>query len=306
LLEEVEVAMRLAHPPPEVLQGLYLGAICAGGTSVHGHQRWDDVSSKLMLSIAYEPLQRRIRYVAARVVWVLRHQKAAVSEWMATLTDGIHSRLYSPLFSQHLEILKASPIIRDLVFDAFNEAAAAVGAQLLKNLEGTLTAGCISPELMLRPSTEPSLDPTKEAAGEKEAPPAPTTKSGRATEARKRVASEMRLRSGPSVGLPIQLRDRVFEPSEAKRTLPFIEVRLRHSFAVLADVLANQAFAFADTSMTSLCRREVDEAMNNIEFSADQYRALAGHHSELVKTAQEVEKRLNSVRICVNELRGLR
>jgi hypothetical protein len=311
LLEEVEVAMRLAHPPPEELAGLMLGAIRAGGTSVHGHQRWEDVSSKLMLSIAYEPLRRRIRYVAARVGWVLKHQKAAVSEWMSTLSDGPTARLYSPLFSQHLELLRKQPIVRDLVFGAYNEAAEAVGAQLLKNLEGTLTAGCISPELMLRPSTEPSLDPAKEVsapaglAAPSESPKAatPKAKSGRATEARKRVASEMRLRSGPSGGLPVQLRDRVFEPSEAQRTLPFVEVQLRHSFSVLADTLANQAFAFADTSMTSLCRRQVDEAMNKIEFSSDQYRALAGRHSEMRDNADQVEKRLDSIRICVRALR---
>merc|ERR1719183_3307006 len=100
--------------------------------------------------MAYEPLLRRIRYVAARVAWVLSHQKTAVSDWMAFHSAGPSSRLYSPLFSQHLEVLRNAPIVRELVFGAFDEAAAAMGAQVLKNLEGTLIAGCVSPELMLR------------------------------------------------------------------------------------------------------------------------------------------------------------
>merc|ERR1719198_1653541 len=82
LLAEIEVAMRLAHPPAEELANLMKAAVQAGGCSVHGHSRWDDVASKLLMSMAFDPLCRRIQYVAARVAWVLRQQKAAVAEWM--------------------------------------------------------------------------------------------------------------------------------------------------------------------------------------------------------------------------------
>merc|ERR1740123_1424828 len=91
--------MRLSHPPPEELANLMLNAVRAGGTGVHGHQRWEDVASKLMLSLAFEPLRRRIRYVAARTIWVLKIQKNAVSEWMSNISEGPAARLYSPLFT---------------------------------------------------------------------------------------------------------------------------------------------------------------------------------------------------------------
>lgn len=299
LLAEVEVAMRLSHPPPEELAGLMLAAIRVGGTGVHGHQRWEDVASKLMLSIAYEPLRRRIRYVAARVVWVLRHQKAAISEWMSSLLDGPAANLYSPLFAEHVKILRKYPIVRDLVFNAYNDAASTVGEQVLKNLEGTLMAACISPELMLRPSTEPALDPNKPVS-------VPATKDERSSDARQRVAAEVCHRASQSGGMPVQLRDRVFEPSEAVQTLPFLEVKLRHAFGVLADVLANQAFAFADTSLTTLCRRQVDEAMNKIDFSIEQKQAMAAQHAELKDVADQVEVRLGAVQNCISRLRSTR
>lgn len=301
LLAEVEVAMRLSHPPKEELSALMLNAVRAGGTGIHGHQRWEDVSSKLMLAIAFGPLQRRVRYVAARVIWVLKHQKAAVSEWMSTLSDGPASKLYSPLFSEHLRILRSYPVVRDLVFAAYDNAVSVVGEAVLKSLEGTLMAACINPTTMLRPATQPDLDPRR-----KPATPATASQKSRAAEARRRVAEEMRLREGPSGGLPVQLCDRVFEPKEAVQALPFVEVKLRHAFAVLANILSNQAFAFSDTSLADLCRRQVDKAMSDIDGSPEQRQALGARHKELEGVAVQVEQRLDAVRRCIAALRGVK
>ncbi|CAE8599542.1 unnamed protein product, partial [Polarella glacialis] len=254
LLAEVEVAMRLAHPPPEELANIMVAAVRAGGTGVHGHTRWEDVSSKLMLSIAFDPLLRRIRYIAARVIWVLQNQKAAVSEWMSVLSEGPAARIYSPLFAQHLTVLRASPIVRELVFGAYDEAVAFVGEQVLKNLAGTLTAACINPEIMLRPRTQPDLESSKPKAAPQIAPEMPASaekttpssgsgssgKSTRFKEARLRVAAEMTRRSGPSGGLPKNLRDRIFDPKEAAQTMPLVSMQLQRAFGVLSDILANQ------------------------------------------------------------------
>jgi hypothetical protein len=259
-----------------------------------------------MLSMAFHPLRKRIRYIAARVAWSLRQQKATSAEWMAMMSEGPAARFHSPLFAQHLAILRSSPIARDLVFGAYDGAAAAVAEQVLKNLQGTLTAGCINPNIMLRPKTEPDMDPSKMVKMTDEQ----RSKSGRTTEARKRVKAEMSAREnrrrGPSGGLPPQLRDKVFEPSEAIATLPFVEAKLRYAFSVLTKILANQAFAFADTALASLCRRHVDEAMSAIDFSPEQRRVLDARHSELKTISQQVDTRLEAVRRCLSALRSVR
>merc|ERR1719362_95334 len=311
LLAEIEVAMRLAHPPAEELSALMLNAIRADGTGVHGHVRREDVSSKLMLGIAYGPLRRRIRYVVARVIWVLKNQKAVVSEWMATLSDGPAARLYSPLFSEHLQILRAYPLVRDLVFAAFDGAVSVVGEAVLRSLQGTLTAACINPAIMLRASTEPSMDPRKAASiptpQQQTGKAAKAAHAARALEARARVAQEMRKRESAAAGgtgLPVQLLDRVFEPGDGAKLLPFVEVKLRNAFSVLAGILSNQAFAFSDTSLANLCRREVDEAMNKMEGTEEQKAVLDARHKELDGTAREVEQRLAKLRHCCTTLRN--
>lgn len=314
LLAEVEVAVRLAHPPEDSIKNIAVAAICAGGTGVHGHQRWEDVSSKLMLTFAFEPLLQRLHYVAARVIWLLRHQKLAVSEWMSFLAEGPGARISSPLFTQHLTVMRSSPIVRDLVYDAYDGAVGAVGEQLMKNLTGTLTAACINPELMLRPQTETELDLkglNKEAPKEVDAKEADVTgpssgrPQGQRAQAKDRVLKEMRRRAG-DCGLAGKLQDRVFEPKEVKSAAPLVAVRLQRAFASLAGILATQAYAFADASLTTLCRREVDEAMNGIDFSDEQRRVLEARHRELYEAVKEVDGRLNSVKRCLLSLRGAR
>lgn len=312
LLAEVEVAVRLAHPPQESLKNFAVAAICAGGTGMHGHQRWEDVSSKLMLTIAFEPLVLRLRYVTARVIWLLRQQKLAVSEWMSFLAEGPGARISSPLFTQHLTAMRSSPVVRDLVYGAFDDAVGAVGEQLMKNLMGTLTAACINPEIMLRPRTDPDLDLTVEKEqkdcemnGKEKGKELDPLRKRR--EARQRVAQEMRKRSGPELcGLPAQLQDRIFDPKDVKSSAPLVVRKLHKAFGTLAGILATQAYAFADASLTSLSRREVDEAMNGIDFSPEQRRILEARHQELYDVAKEVDGRLESVKKCLSTLRNAR
>jgi hypothetical protein len=281
-----------------------------------------------MLSIAFDPLRSRIRYIAARIAWMLRHQKATVIDRMATISEGPAARYHSPLFAQHLGILRSSAIARDLVFNAYDGAASNVAEAVLKNLESTLMAGCINPDIMRRPRTDPEMTPAKmEKLTEEE-----TSSSGRMAICKKRVKDEMDLRecrrSGPSggvaaktgtdatavpkqsgrswSGLPLQLRDKILEPNEVVSALPHVEAELRRSFLVLERVLAIQAFAFADTAMISLCQRGVDEAMAVIDFTPEQRRALGERHAELQDVTMQVEKRLKAVRRCTTALRRVR
>lgn len=53
-------------------------------------------------------------------------------------------------------------------------------------------------------------------------------------------------------------------------------------------ILATQAYAFADAALTTLCRRQVDEAMNGIDFNPEQRHVLEGRHQELFALAKEV------------------
>jgi len=302
------MAIRLAQPPKEQLEMLLLHAIQVGGTSVHGHQRWDDVTSKMLMPIAFEPLRRRIHYVAARVAWALREQKPAVAEWMATLGEGPNSRVYSPLFPQHLQVLRTSPITRELVFNAFDAAANNVAVQLLRSLESTLTAGCMHAELMLRPPTVIEMDPPGKDGDASASSSAvfDKTKEQRSSDAMARVKAEMKRRSGPNNALPKELRDRVFEPRDAPLAMPYVEQLLRHAFSVLTNQLAGQAFAFADTLLAALCRREIDETMNRIEFTPEQHTALTSRHEGFHTAAQKTLTQHSALQRCIAALRNAR
>jgi hypothetical protein len=317
LLVELEVAIRLAHPSPDEIAALSDAAMQAGGTTSHGPQRWDDVASKLLMSIAFEPLFNRIRYMAARVAWFLRQQKAAVAEWMATTADSGSHSLHSPLFTQHLQMLRSSPLTRDLVFAAFDKAADRAAMRLLENLESTLTAGCLNPSSVLRPRTRPSVSTESETAQPQTEDPKArrargrngrdraqdAARSQRIGESRRRVTEEMSRRNSSSDGLLPGMRDRTFQPTDVDKSIAHVEQELKRTFSKLGGILANQAVAFADTTLTGLCRRYMEEAMSEIGLDADQERAVAARHSELREQAEVVDAQVAAVRRCVEECR---
>mmetsp|Transcript_43566 Transcript_43566/g.100352 ORF Transcript_43566/g.100352 Transcript_43566/m.100352 type:complete len:837 (-) Transcript_43566:143-2653(-) len=314
LLLEIEVAMRLARPSKEELAGLHLASVQAGGTGVRGHQLWEDVFEKLLREIAFEPLRRRVRYVAARIGWSLRQQKIAVADWMATLEDGrgrhanVYARQFSPLFPQHLAVLRSSAMTRELVFGAHDLASDKVAFELLRDIEGTLTAGCVNPALMMRPNTQPEL---KEGATRSQTENGSNGtgssggRSGGGEGSKLRVKSEMTRRSGRSGGLPTVLQQRVYDSKEAIHALPCIELQLRTAFRRLTNVLTHQAYAFADTALNSLCRVHLDEAINSIDFTPEQARAITKRHSELLNDAKQVEKQITALRRCAEALKGV-
>lgn len=304
--------MRLAHPSEKDLASLAAAAVQAGGTSIHGHQRWDDVASKLLMSIAFKPLYKRIQYIAARVSWILRQQKAAVSDWLAMLADGPGHQMQSPLFAQHLEIMRSSPLTRDLVFQAYDRACEAAAARLLQILESTLTAGCLNASSVLRPNTKPSVTNEVNAVQ-----PAPTLAEGatsgrarpprrnassaqnRGSEARKRVTAELERRTSSSGGLLPNMRDRTFQPKQAKKAMALVESELKRAFSKLSNTLANQAVAFADTTLTTLCRRYMDEEMSAIRLDENQERAIGVRHAELKKQAAVIDGQVTTVHRCI-------
>ncbi|CAE7206952.1 GIP, partial [Symbiodinium microadriaticum] len=97
--------------------------------------------------------------------------------------------------------------------------------------------------------------------------------------------------------------DRVFEAKDVASVAP-VTLQLQRAFATLAGILATQAVAFADAALTAFCRREVDEAMNRIDFSPEQRKVLEERHGELLEVSKQVDGRLSSVRRCVMVLRS--
>jgi len=302
LVVEIEIAMRLSHPPAEKLAGLALAAVRCGGTGVHGHQRWEDVSSKLMMSIAFEPLRTRVHYIAARVAHALTRQKALVTAWMATSAEGPTNMFQGSIFAKHIALMRSSPISRERIFNAYDEAAKDLATQVLKYLNSTLMAGCISPAIMLRPNTNPDMDPSKMKKSEESEDA--RTPAARTLEAKQRVKVEMAKRESKGAGgLPKSLRDIAFEPATSIQSLPHVEVMLRKAYRVLAQVVSNQAVAFVDAAMSGFTQNGLEMAMTSLDFTPEQWRALREKHGEMANMRKQVDDRLDALYKCTSSLR---
>lgn len=282
LVAEVEVAARLAHLPPEASALLGRAALQFGGPSwTQSRQRLEDLAPQLMLGVAFAPLQSRARYVAARTAWALRQQQATAMGWLRSLSSDPACRNYSPLFLEHHRIIESSPSVQELVAMAMEEAVATVAGQLLRNLEATLTAGCCSPLLLLRPRTvcvervgENTVgtgsgadvsDGIAELRGQvadlatsKGVDPQETPCVGRPgeslgdhrSEARRRVREEWLRRDAGSVA----------KGGDAA----FLDAQLLHCFKVLRGALSSQVIAFAGSALLAFSRRHIDEALASL------------------------------------------
>eukprot|EP00930_Biecheleria_cincta_P084179 TRINITY_DN7366_c0_g1_i1.p1 TRINITY_DN7366_c0_g1~~TRINITY_DN7366_c0_g1_i1.p1 ORF type:complete len:815 (-),score=143.95 TRINITY_DN7366_c0_g1_i1:342-2786(-) len=242
---ELEVAMRLGTLGSEELRRFQAAEAQLAGIHAHGPSRWEDILTKLMFFVGFEPLRKLVRYAAARVMCLLRRQKVAVDDWIAKANSQL-SQSCSPYVLRQVADLQSDPRRRWLVLDAFDRAATAMAATLDGCLLATLMAGCENPRLLLLPTTWPSLE--MPAVCELE-----TSASDRRVHARQRVKAEVSRRHGPAA----QLHDSA-APSLHK---------LRLAVGVLASSLRIQALAFTETAYATLYSKHLEEAM--IEMKCD-------------------------------------
>eukprot|EP00928_Gymnodinium_smaydae_P028187 TRINITY_DN21561_c0_g1_i1.p1 TRINITY_DN21561_c0_g1~~TRINITY_DN21561_c0_g1_i1.p1 ORF type:complete len:1079 (+),score=269.65 TRINITY_DN21561_c0_g1_i1:62-3298(+) len=340
LLAEVEVALMLSSMPQAELRRLRSAIIQLAGTRARGHQRWDDVTASLMLSVAFEPLRRRVRYVAARVAWALRELRECATAWMASTSAGpLASFQSAPVLAEHCETLRASSIVQELVYSAFDTAVAAVAGQLLRSLEGLLLAGCMNPPLVLQARTQRGLDlppssatsaaalaPAPAPAADRAAAPAATaapsapaatTAGSRASQrksglglgaavvsARDRVKLEMERRLLPvQGGMPAQLRDRVCSARDAGAALPHVEAELGLVFNVLSKDLIAMALAGAGTALSALHSRKLYEAMSSLEIGGELKKTFDARQAELESAAARAASRADLAARCLRAVR---
>merc|ERR1719443_1088655 len=128
----------------------------------------------------------------------------------------------------------------------------------------------------------------------------------RGSDARKRVTAELERRTCGSGGLLPNMRDRTFQPKEAKKAISAVDQELKRAFSKLSNILANQAVAFADTTLTTLCRRYMDEEMSSIKLDENQERAVGVRHAELKRQAEVIDSQVTTLSRCIAECQSAR
>eukprot|EP00931_Biecheleriopsis_adriatica_P032521 TRINITY_DN18976_c0_g1_i2.p1 TRINITY_DN18976_c0_g1~~TRINITY_DN18976_c0_g1_i2.p1 ORF type:complete len:551 (+),score=106.93 TRINITY_DN18976_c0_g1_i2:57-1655(+) len=252
MLCELEVSLSQASLSDEELDKLKHAQVQLRGVHAHGRANWAEITSKLMFSVALKPLRAHVCYIAARVMWALRQLKTVVTNCIETVDEhGLAAKLYPPHLLQQFAVLRSSPIKQQLVFGAFDAAAAAFAGRIVRILDNVVVAGCTNPQILLLPRTQPTLDMTDVIA-------LCNAGSQRSRLCRERVAAEMQLRRQAG-RLPGRAPDR----------------DLQLAFAVLADQLRAQALACAGTGLDDFCRRDLEIAMCALEPSSE-HRQQAG------------------------------
>eukprot|EP00929_Paragymnodinium_shiwhaense_P094385 TRINITY_DN5491_c0_g1_i1.p1 TRINITY_DN5491_c0_g1~~TRINITY_DN5491_c0_g1_i1.p1 ORF type:complete len:816 (-),score=250.87 TRINITY_DN5491_c0_g1_i1:332-2716(-) len=282
LLVEVQVALELAHLRQEDVFMYQRSSVQMSG-SLLGLQK------KLLFAVSFVPLQRRVRYVVARVLWALTTLKMAATrlvtaEQFKQPYRGFASSAYR-CFGERSSFAasrsaESHPIVREIVSAAFDRAVAATGEKLLADLEAGLMAGCQSPEVLLRQGTA----------------------SGHATFlAKLSLKAEDRPSTGDRVRDEICQRDSV---QLAAAKCEHGDSTLGVAFQRLKSNLASQAVAFADSALQLFCRRGLDEAAADSSLEDSIVKTADAGYAAKQVTASILAERQQAIQRCVTSLRG--
>jgi len=319
MLAEIRVALLLTEPDKEDLANMKGRVYEANGYQPIGDDLpWKEVCWKVIEVLSDKPLRSRVTYIVARMVWVLKHQKVTVSE----LIDA-SGRRDSQFLPAQLDVLKNSPLIRELVFATYDKTVSSIGAEVLEYLLFMLTA---RPN-MLRPADEgsqspavpmdkarPSVHAVKEgdevmddasavsAAGGSEEQ---KLENGQAlTDRDRRVMKEMQEQMADATGLPVGLRHQSFDLEGVEKHIRHVERNFHSAFRAIKHDLSLHAHDFGHQGMTHLCNRFLDEAMAVIDFTPTQQRAMAEKYEQLEDSVKLADQRLVAIRRCGAALRS--
>uniref|UniRef100_A0A7S1Q176 Uncharacterized protein n=1 Tax=Alexandrium catenella TaxID=2925 RepID=A0A7S1Q176_ALECA len=298
LVSEVEIVMKLAMP--EKLE-LMTGSSFASQFGVAWNcesQTFEQAGPKLMFATSFTPLQRRVRYVASRVEWALRQLGANADGCMQAPGGGGGPAWSSAVFQRHKAFFKSSRLAQDLLSKAVDAAAAAAAKTLLQGLEELLWAGCLSPQLLLRPRAQQESFLNELMVGKMASP-----RAGRCSDSvsgtRQRVREEMFQRGGL-----VRAEAMVLEKDAAATQLG-LTAGLVKSFKLLRCSLSAQAAASSSMSLITFCQRNVAEALDVVALSEAQRRCLEDEHMERQAVVLNLEEHLAKVQRCSAALRAV-
>ncbi|CAK0788521.1 unnamed protein product [Prorocentrum cordatum] len=263
LLAEVEVALLLAHLGGQAMAYIGLAQAQAPSGSCGGLLPDGVVARKVMMSVVLPPLQRRARYVAARVQWWLRRQAALSLERMRTPAEHLPGKLHSPTLARCRAALCSGPAVASLVEEALDVAAAAASAQVLSDLDAVLAAGCLHPRLLLLPGTRPD----EGLVGLEVAP-----RSG----AKRRVLEEMQARASV--------------PAHGTQTRALVAA----CFRKLRTAVAGKAVGLALVAQAAFANRLIDEAARSEQLGSGRCAALTAEHERLTEAGRQAASRASA------------
>merc|ERR1712060_552430 len=244
LMSEVEIFLRFSEIAVETKKK---DVIQARGVNM-STLTWRDVVVKLLGNEAHLPLQRRVRYVGERLKWFFEIQKEVVIDFMSSLEGSPIAKMVSPMYVKHVKFIKQNPMIKHLIFTAYDTAVERQLNQFLALFSNMLTSTFSNPWINLKGSTiESAVDEEEEEEDFK-----------------MRIPREIESRSGMENTLNKWLQDIPTDAQNIDEAVDKVQMLVLKTYSYIRSQVCDQVELFTESFFKLPMLRRLSEDMSNI------------------------------------------
>jgi len=281
VMSEVEIFLRFSEIGVETKKR---DVIQARGVSMSS-LTWRDVVVKLLGSEAHLPLQRRVQYVGERLKWFFEIQKEVVIDFMSSLEGMPTANMFSPMFIKHVKLIKQNPMIKHLLFTAYDEAVDRQLKQFIFLFSNMLTSTFSNPWVNLKSATVDHASDVDDELGTK-----------------MRIPEEIESRSGMEKILNGWLMNIPEDPLQIDEAVDKVQMLVLKMYGYIRSQVCDQVELFTESFFKLPMLRRLNEDMSNIKIDSQNQKKYMERREMLAQQVQDTKASIEEVSWCIQRL----
>ncbi|CAK0891411.1 unnamed protein product, partial [Prorocentrum cordatum] len=282
VMGEVEIFLRFSEIAVETKKR---DVIQARGVSMSS-LTWRDVVVKLLGNEAHLPLQRRVQYVGERLKWFFEIQKEVVIDFMSSLEGNPTANMFSPMYTKHVKLIKQNPMIKHLLFTAYDEAVDRQLNQFILLFSNMLTSTFSNPWVNLKAATvDHAADVEDDDLG-----------------TRMRIPEEIESRSGMDKVLNGWLMQIPEDPQQIDEAVDKVQMLVLKMYSYIRSQVCDQVELFTESFFKLPMLRRLNEDMSSIKIDAQNQKKYMERRETLNQQLQDTKASIEEVSWCIQRL----
>merc|ERR1712087_806704 len=214
-------------------------------------------------------------------------QKEVVIDFMGSLEGKPTANMFSPMFAKHVKLIKQNPMIKHLLFTAYDEAVDRQLKQFVQLFSNMLTSTFSNPWVNLKSATV-------DHATEVEEDDAESTKM--------RIPKEIESRSGMDSILNVWLMNIPEDPEHIDEAVDKVQMLVLKMYGYIRSQVCDQLELFTESFFKLPMLRRLNEDMSSIKVdSANQAKYIARRET-LGQQVQDTKAGIDDVNWCIERL----
>lgn len=247
------------------------------------------------------PLQRRVAYVGERIKWFFESQKEPVLQFMEGLKDTPRANIYSPLYPKHAKLLKQNEMIKNLVFQTYDQACKRQLNHFLELFENMLTSTFANPWVFIHgsPSTmgKAAVEGAKE--GEQKAPDLALSSFA---DTKERLPKEIEGRAETEMMLSKWLTDIPTNAHNIDEAVDKVQMLVTRIYGFIRSQVCDQVELFSESFFKLPMMRRLEEDMALMELSQDDAANHEARRDRLFSDIARTKDSIKEINVCLSRL----